>query len=74
MSMSSTNEDGIHFADNTNFPPLAPTCSPRRNQTHATPLTKRNSTISEKSVGYLDDKDERDIRKKQDFKGRYLFW
>lgn len=71
--MSSTNDqDGIRFADY--GPPLAPIYTARKDQTYVTPLTMGNSTISEKSVIPSDDKDERDIRKKQNFKGRYLLW
>ncbi|KAL8640578.1 MAG: hypothetical protein Q9226_008732, partial [Calogaya cf. arnoldii] len=76
--MSTTNDaDGIHFADRSRTapPPSGGAYTVRRSEKFVPTLTKRSTAISEKSVEFFaDDTDERDIKKKQEFKGRYFFW
>lgn len=77
--MSTTNDaDGIQFADESGTPPLPPgggVYTVHESEKFVPTLTKRSTGISEKGVEFsADDTDERDIKKKQQFKGRYLFW
>lgn len=76
--MSTTNDaDGIHFAAESALP--APsgggTYAFRRSETAGPTLTKRSTTLTEKGVELsANDVDDRDIRKKQVVRGRYLLW
>lgn len=76
--MSTTNDvDGIHFAAESALP--APsgggTYAFRRSDTARPTLTIRSNTMSEKGVELsANDVDERDLKKKQVVKGRYLLW
>lgn len=76
--MSAANDaDGIHFAAESALP--APsgggTYSFRRSETAGPTLTKRSTTMTEKRVELAaNDVDERDFKKKQVVKGRFLLW
>ena len=46
--------------------------STRQDAAHG--ANKRESTVSEKTFESVNGGDERDIKKRQDFKGKYLLW
>lgn len=73
--MSANNDaDGIHFATES-APSGGGTYAFRRSETAGPTLTKRGTTMTEKGVEpSANDVDERDIRKKQVVKGRFLLW
>ncbi|KAL9099427.1 MAG: hypothetical protein Q9163_005073 [Psora crenata] len=73
--MSTTSDARVHYAGDIMTRKRsggADVYSPRDDPPDALP--KRNSTVIERSVEIDHDGDERDIRKRQEFKGKYLFW
>ena len=73
--MSANNDDRIRFADNTITPVRSRRAGVypiRQDPTYA--LYKRDVVPSEKSLEFADGGDERDIRRRQEFGGKYLLW
>ncbi|KAL9126571.1 MAG: hypothetical protein Q9217_004401 [Psora testacea] len=73
--MSANDSDRIHYADDMTTRTRSGAAG--LNSLHPPPtypLRKHESTVSEKSVESTGVSDERDVRKRQEFKGRYLFW
>ena len=74
MSTVDDLNDGVHVEDGTPFQSRAGPVFATEVYVASTSPEKRDTVVSEKDVESVDEKDERDIRKKQVFKGRYLFW
>ena len=75
MSTINIQSDGVYFEEGTSIQPHADLVFTAEKALAApSSLVKRNPVIAEKDVDSIDQEDERDVRKKQVFKGRYLFW
>ena len=76
--MSMADADRIQLADGSRMPPAPDggVCNVRGDEQFVPTLTKHSTGISEKTAEFSANGniDERDKKKKQQFKGRYLLW